>query len=52
MCTTLDSQPNAVGSLSSFCHRYGQALPSTLATESQKVVFSLSDEIVAIHTPM
>jgi len=49
---TLDYQPNSVGSLSTFFQRYGQALPSTLSTESQKVVFYLSDEIFAIHTPI
>ncbi len=49
---TLDYQPNSVGSLSNFFPSYGQPLPSTLATESQKVVFYLSDEIFAIHTPI
>ena len=49
---TLDYQPNSVSSLSNFFQSYGQALPSTLATESQQVVLYLSDEIFAIHTPI
>jgi hypothetical protein len=48
----LHYSPNAVGSLSQFFHRAGQTLPSTLAMPSTKVVFYLSDEIFAIHTPI
>jgi hypothetical protein len=48
----LGHQPNSVGSLSAFFQRYGRALPSTLSMASKTVVFYLSDEIFAIHTPI
>jgi hypothetical protein len=48
----LGYQPNSVGSLSECFQRYGRALPSTLAMASKTVVFYLSDEIFASHTPI
>lgn len=48
----LEYHPNSVGYLSQFFHSAGQTLPSTLLMSSQKVVFYLSDEIFAIHTPI
>jgi hypothetical protein len=48
----LEYHPNSVGYLSQFFHSAGHALPSTLSMASQKLVFYLSDEIFAIHTPM
>jgi hypothetical protein len=48
----LGYQPNSVGSLSAFFQRYGRALPSTLSMASKTIVFYLSDEIFAIHTPI
>jgi hypothetical protein len=49
---TLDYQPHSVGYLSAFCQSYGRALPSTLLMASKTVVFYLSDEIFASHTPI
>src|SRR6266702_1728679 len=48
----LEYHPHAVGYLSQFFHSAGQTLPSTLVIPSKKLVFSLSDEIFAIHTPI
>lgn len=48
----LDYQPNAVGSLSQFFHSAGQTLPSILMMPSKTLVFYLSDEIFALHTPI
>ena len=48
----LHYHPHAVGSLSQFFHSAGQMLPSTLLMPSKTVVFYLSDEIFAIHTPI
>src|SRR5215468_997635 len=48
----LEYHPNSVGSLSQFFHSAGQALPSTLVMPSKTLVFYLSDEIFAIHTPI
>jgi hypothetical protein len=48
----LEYHPNSVGYLSQFFQRYGEALPSTLSMPSQKLVFYLSDEIFAIHSPI
>jgi hypothetical protein len=48
----LDSQPNAVGSLSQFFHSAGQTLPSTLVMPSKTLGFDLSDELFALHTPI
>ena len=48
----LEYHPNSVGYLSQFFHSAGQTLPSTLLMSSKKVVFYLSDEIFAIHTPI
>ena len=39
-------------SLSQFFHSAGHALPSTLVMPSKTLVFSLSDELFAIHTPI
>jgi hypothetical protein len=44
--------PNSLGYLSQCFHSAGQALPSTLLMPSKKLVFYLSDEIFAIHTPI
>ena len=48
----LEYHPNSVGYLSQFFQRYGQALPATLSMPSQKLVFYLSDEIFALHSPI
>src|SRR6266581_8019010 len=48
----LEYHPHAVGYLSQFFHRAGQTLPSTLVIPSKTLVFYLSDEIFAIHTPI
>ena len=48
----LGYQPNSVGHLSECLQQYGQVLPSTVSMTSQTVVFSLSDEIFAIHAPI
>ena len=48
----LEYHPNSVGYLSQFFHSAGQALPSTLVMPSKTLVFYLSDEIFAIHTPI
>lgn len=48
----LEYHPSSVGSLSQFFHSAGQALPSTLVMPSKTLVFYLSDEIFAIHTPI
>jgi hypothetical protein len=48
----LDYPPNSVGYLSEFFHSYGRLLPSTLSMGAQTVVFYLSDEIFASHTPI
>ena len=48
----LEYHPNSVGYLSQFFHSAGQTLPSTLVIPSKKLVFSLSDEIFAIHAPI
>jgi hypothetical protein len=48
----LEYHPNSVGTLSQFFHSAGQALPSTLVMPSKTLVFYLSDEIFAIHTPI
>jgi hypothetical protein len=48
----LEYHPNSVGYLSQFFHSAGQTLPSTLVIPSKKVVFYLSDEIFAMHTPI
>jgi hypothetical protein len=48
----LEYHPNSVGSLSQFFHSAGQALSSTLVMPSKTLVFYLSDEIFAIHTPI
>jgi hypothetical protein len=48
----LEYHPNSVGYLSQFFHSAGQTLPSTLVIPSKKVVFYLSDEIFALHTPI
>jgi hypothetical protein len=48
----LEYHPNSVGYLSQFFHRAGQTLPSTLVIPSKTLVFYLSDEIFAMHTPI
>ena len=48
----LDYPPNSVGYLSEFFQSYGRLLPSTLSIGAQTVVFYLSDEIFASHTPI
>jgi hypothetical protein len=48
----LEYHPNSVGYLSQFFHSAGQTLSSTLVIPSKKVVFYLSDEIFAMHTPI
>jgi hypothetical protein len=48
----LEYYPNSVGYLSQFFHSAGQALPATLLMPSKTLVFYLSDEIFAIHTPL
>jgi len=48
----LQYHPDSLGSLSQFFHSAGQALPSTLLMPSKKLVFYLSDEIFALHTPI
>ncbi len=48
----LEYHPNSVGYLSQFFQSVGQTLPSTLVMPSKKLVFYLSDEIFAIHTPI
>ena len=48
----LEYHPHSVGYLSQCFRSYGQALPSTLSMPSQKFVFSLSDEIFAMHAPI
>jgi hypothetical protein len=48
----LQYHPDSLGSLSQFFHSAGQVLPSTLVMPSKKLVFSLSDEIFAIHAPI
>ena len=48
----LEYHPNSVGYLSQFFHSAGQTLPSTLVISSKTVVFYLSDEIFAMHTPI
>jgi len=48
----LEYHPHSVGYLSQFFHSAGQTLPSTLVIPSKKLVFSLSDEIFAIHAPI
>lgn len=48
----LEYHPNSVGFLSQFFHSAGQALSSTLVMPSKTLVFYLSDEIFAIHTPI
>jgi hypothetical protein len=48
----LDYPPNSVGYLSEFFQSYGRLLPSTLSMGAQTVVFYLSDEIFASHTPI
>lgn len=50
--TALAYHPNSVGYLSQCFQRYGEALPATLSMPSQKLVFYLSDEIFALHSPM
>src|SRR3989454_1934502 len=48
----LEYHPHSVGYLSQFFHNVGQTLPSTLVIPSKKLVFSLSEEIFAIHAPI
>jgi hypothetical protein len=48
----LASQPNSVGYLSESFQRYGRSLPSTLSMPSTKMVFYLSDAIVALRAPI
>jgi hypothetical protein len=48
----LDYHPHAVGFLSQFFHKAGQALPSTLVRPAQTWVFYLSDEIFALDKPI
>ena len=48
----LEYHPNSVGSLSQCFHSAGHALPSTLVMPSKTLVFSLSDELFAIHAPI
>src|SRR6266705_1763971 len=48
----LEYHSHSVGYLSQFFHSAGQTLPSTLVIPSKKLVFSLSDEIFAIHAPI
>jgi hypothetical protein len=48
----LEYHPNSVGYLSQFFHSAGQTLPSTLVIPSKTLVFYLSDEIFAMHTPI
>jgi hypothetical protein len=48
----LEYRPHSVGYLSQCFQSAGQALPSTLVMPSKKLVFYLSDEIFAIHTPI
>ena len=48
----LDYHPHSVGSLSQFFQSAGQTLPSTLLMPSKTLVFYLSDEIFALHTPI
>src|SRR2546429_6546467 len=48
----LEYHPHSVGYLSQFFHSVGQTLPSTLVIPSKKLVFSLSEEIFAIHAPI
>ena len=48
----LEYHPHSVGYLSQFFHSAGQTLPSTLVIPSKTLVFYLSDEIFAIHTPI
>jgi hypothetical protein len=48
----LEYHPNSVGYLSQFFHSAAQTLPSTLLMPSKKLVFYLSDEIFALHTPI
>ena len=48
----LGYRPNSSGSLSTLFQSYGQALPSPLSTASTTRVFSLSDEIFALHKPI
>ena len=48
----LDYHPNAIGSLSQFCHQAGQAVPSTLSMPAKTWVFYLSDEIFALDQPI
>ena len=48
----LQYHPDSLGYLSQFFHSAGQALPSTLVMPSKKLLFSLSDEIFAIHAPI
>src|SRR5256886_4732866 len=45
-------QPNSVGYLRACFHTYGGALPPTLSIAEHKVVFYLSDEILARHQPI
>lgn len=52
MVKALEYHPDSVGYLSQCFHRVGQALPSALVMPSKTLVFSLSDEIFAIHTPI
>jgi hypothetical protein len=48
----LASPPHSVGYLSECFQSYGRLLPSTLSMGAQTVVFYLSDEILASHTPI
>jgi hypothetical protein len=48
----LEYHPHAVGYLSQCFHSAGQALPSTLLMPSKTFVFSLRDEIFALHAPI
>jgi hypothetical protein len=48
----LGYQPNSVGHRSAYFQYDGQGLPSTLSMPSTTGVFSLGDEIFAIHTPI
>ena len=48
----LEYHPHSVGYLSQCFHSAGQTLPSTLLIPSKTLVFSLSDEMFAIHAPL
>jgi hypothetical protein len=47
-----DYQPSAVGSLSQYLKDYGRSVPSTLRVAEKKMVFYLSDDILAIGVPI